>query len=172
MKIARLIMTLECNRRCVNCCNKHTSILSKATRIHNVSQLEPLGFNQVIITGGEPMLYPDRVIGIAQQAAKQGSEVFLYTAMYRPEIVTILNLVKGVHYTLHAPMSRKDFTGFHQFQRLIAHWVGSYRLYVDPNIKESILITPCVWKRVEIKPWLLEGDCPLPMGEELFILDS
>lgn len=172
LRVARLIMTFDCNRRCANCCNTYTSIMSNAIHIHNVSQLAPFDFDQVIITGGEPMLYPDRVIGIAQQASKQGSDVYLYTALYVPETATILKLVKGVHYTLHAPLRKDDLRGFYTFQNIISRWTGSYRLYIDPNIKHKIVIDPSAWARVEVKPWLLKGECPLPTGEELFILDS
>lgn len=118
------------------------------------------------------MLYPDLVIGLCEQAIKMGSEVFLYTALYIPEIATILKLVKGIHFTLHYPTNDSDLGGFYKFQNLIKSRVGSYRLYIDPEIDTSVLIWPWVWSRVEVKPWIKEGECRLPIGEKLFILDQ
>ena len=166
---ARVIITFKCNRRCVNCCNTYKSIIDAGKHIRSITELA--GYDQVILTGGEPMLFPDTVIGICEQLGKQGSEVFLYTALWVPQITTILKLVKGIHYTVHSPASDCDMIGFYKFQDLIKNRIGSYRLYIDPEVNRLITINPSVWSRVEIKPWLKEGECPLPIGEELFIID-
>lgn len=167
---ARVIITMDCPRNCKYCCNKYNSIIRQAKRIESVTFLSD--YDQVYVTGGEPMYQPGRLIGILQQLAKQQSEVFLYTALFKPEMATILPLVKGVHFSLHAPVSNDDIAGFNEFQRMISKWFGSYRLYIDPEIDESIAVKPSVWSRVEIKPWLLEHETQLPVGEDLFILDQ
>ena len=179
MKIARVIITTHCLRDCPYCCNKYRSIIDNAITLHNVDQLDSLGFDRILITGGEPMLVPNRVIAIAQHFNKLGKEVFLYTAMYRGELHTIVKLVKGIHFTLHYPLrdmhsvepwAYDDLDGFYRFQQMISGWMGSYRLYINPEIQSTISIIPSLWSRVEVKPWIQEADCHLPPNEELFIL--
>lgn len=118
------------------------------------------------------MLYPEYVSDFARYFKDMGKTVYLYTAMYHPQIREILPVVDGVQYTLHAPLSRVDLDGFQKFQDDIRLVRGSYRLYIDPSITTPIVICPNLWRRVEVKPWILEGACPLPPGETLFILDG
>jgi len=169
-KIARVIMTLKCNRDCKYCCNKNPNVLSQAKHIKSITELAD--YMVVVLTGGEPMLFPDRVIGLAQQAAKQGSVVYLYTAFYVPEIITILPLVKGLTYTLHAPLRKDDLARFYEFQRVISTRVGSFRLSIDPEINQFIEINPSVWIRVQVKQWLVGDKLHVPSSEDLFILDE
>jgi hypothetical protein len=79
--------------------------------------------------------------------------------------------VDGVHFTLHENSTDEDIAGFQSFQRLAGAHEGSFRLYLHPGVSGSIILVPGVWSRVEVKPWLPEGECPLPQDEELFVLD-
>lgn len=170
MKIARFIVTFNCNRHCDNCCNTHESVMSKAVHVQSIWELAE--FDRILITGGEPMLYPNQTANMAMILKGLGKEVFMYTAMYRPEMIKLMPVLDGIHFTLHHPIQFEDLTGFYNFQHLILDWAGSYRLYIDNRIDLPVEIAPNRWKRVEVKPWLSESECPLPPDETLVILDG
>ena len=64
----RLIITEECNRSCVGCCNNDFNL--KNLPIVNMFK----NYDKVIITGGEPMLYPDRVKQVISEVRLQNPE--------------------------------------------------------------------------------------------------
>lgn len=173
-KIARVLITKKCQRNCTYCCNQYTTIMDNAQTINDLKVLKD--YNTICITGGEPMLNPLRTRKIIQKLRNQklSITIYLYTAKYVPEIETILPLVQGVHFTLHSNSSEQDINDFQKFQQLIKNYYNgkSYRLYISPDIFYTISIQPNLWKRVEIKPWIPEGKCPLPTGETLFILNE
>lgn len=179
IKIARLIITFDCNRRCPHCCNKYKSMQRLMRPVDSLKELA--SYDQVLITGGEPMLNPPRTLGFAKALKQQRPDrpVFLYTALYDPRIADLLSTLDGVHYTLHAPVASKDMVGFENFQDLILRrgardWVShrpasSYRLYIDSSVSWTIALIPPAWRRVEVKPWILEKDLVLPPGEDLLV---
>lgn len=56
-KTARVIVTLACNRKCPGCCNE---TIGKVASIGDISVLSD--YEEVVITGGEPMLNPDSLL--------------------------------------------------------------------------------------------------------------
>jgi len=141
-------------------------------------------YDVLMLTGGEPMLYPDRIIKIARILRKVAphAQIFLYTALHKNDhdLERVLSHVDGVQFSLHKEANEKDIEQFQAFQNVANKWKGSksFRLYVDkamPNA-EKVKIIPSVWKRFEIKPWSTEAELKaqqpggLPAGEELFIL--
>jgi len=169
MKIARVLLWLDCNRNCPGCCNKYTSVMKDMKDI-TLEELED--FDTICLTGGEPMLYPDRLISIIKRlrVINPKAKIYLYTALYKLEMRSIIWLVDGIQYSLHYPMTTEDRLGFEYFQYDILYMRGSYRAYIDRRIDHAIRIYPERWTRVEIKSWMKEGDCPLPKNEQLFLL--
>lgn len=172
MKIARVITTWACPRDCDNCCNKDPGIVEQAKPC-SVADLQA-EYDQVILTGGEPMLHPVRILNIIKQLRRQThpnvQKIFLYTAMFTPALHGLVPRLDGVHFTLHYPLRRGDVWGFYRFQNLAQH-AGpekSFRLYIEPRITKPISIIPSAWARVKVKPWL--DQYPLPPNEELFQL--
>lgn len=55
---ARVIVTLECNRHCENCCNTGDAFLGYKV-LTDINEL--LAYEEIIITGGEPMLISNAV---------------------------------------------------------------------------------------------------------------
>ncbi|MEI8339365.1 MAG: 4Fe-4S cluster-binding domain-containing protein [bacterium] len=176
--IARLIITFTCNRACQGCCNSYSSILNRAEYIDDVSEIS--GFNSICLTGGEPLLNIDSTINILQAVKIKcpNSKVYLYTAFFTERVNEILDMVDGIHYTLHAEANLKDIEDFEKFQSLISIRSNekSFRLYIDSRVKHAVSIKPNIWKRLEIKRWLTEEELlllqpeGLPPNEKLFIL--
>jgi hypothetical protein len=143
--------------------------MSTGKQITDLAKLQE--FKYVCVTGGEPMLEPDRTAEIIAKLWKQRNDriIYLYTAFYHKSLEDIMCLINGVHYTLHYPMKSTDLTLFNQFQNLIEKYDNkSFRLYIDSRFTDTVMIRPNLWKRVEVKAW--QDYCPLPENEKLFIL--
>jgi hypothetical protein len=141
------------------------------------------GYDEVLITGGEPMLDPDRTAGIIHTLRENNpdAKIYLYTALYRPQIWTLFHMVDGIQFSLHAEANCQDICDFIEFQtelRLRSLEGKSLRLYIDNRIKFGVKIYPLLWQRAEVKPWLTEAQLialqpgGLPPGERLFILQD
>ncbi len=165
MKIARLILTFDCPRHCPYCCNNYSNMQRIMHSVDMIEQLAP--YDQVLLTGGEPMLQPYRTLAFARALKSQNANrpVYMYTALYDSAISALLPILDGVHYTIQAPASQGDIDGFRQFQDTIKSHAGSFRLYIMPRVTSSVEIIPSLWKRVEVKPWITEGNLVLPPGE-------
>ncbi len=178
MKIARVIITFKCLRKCAGCCNTYKSIMSVAKLLDDITTLKD--YDIVMITGGEPMLMPDRVIDLSKQLRSVSKcKIYLYTAYHKKleDLVSVLHYVDGIQYSLHAEATPYDIDDFHSFQNSISGYINkSFRLFIDNRIIHFVKILPMLWKRVEIKHWLTEEELlnkqtnGLPAGEELFIL--
>lgn len=179
MKNARLIITKRCNRDCPGCCNKYATVMSGCKYIASLSELAY--YDVVSVTGGEPMLdWRDTLRKILILRFCGVKTIYLYTALYRPEIENILPHVDGVQFSLHAEATFDDLWNFQLFQGLIRKYPGkSYRAFIDNKIGlNELVIKPNLWHRLEIKPWLTETDLlnlqpnGLPQNEELFCLTT
>jgi len=171
-KKARLVITYHCHRECKDCCNHHHSTMKdvKATKVADLAWYE-----KVIITGGEPLLYPKKLFWLVHQLRMQSVEqkVYLNTSLASPWLIENLDLFDGITLGLHAPANDNDISRFFNFQTAIRGRKESYRLYVDTGIKERVIpIIPDRWTRVEMGPMLLEGECPVPIGEDLLELQD
>lgn len=186
--IARVLVTTKCNRSCAGCCNTYTSTMKQAKFITSIEQV--LDHEIICITGGEPMLYPDKVLKLVTDLRNKwnyAGKIFLYTALWEPQLPNIIDHIDGVHYTLHEGADYGDVCGFYAYQdylvrlqkkekkvakRLKQTWVPtrSFRAYIDPRVTYTLTVRPWVYSRLEIKQWMDEGNCPLPQNEELFIM--
>jgi organic radical activating enzyme len=140
----------------------------EAVKPVNMEQLSK--YKSVMISGGEPLLYPKKLKALIHQLRKNNPEqiISLYTTLASDALIDMLWMFDRIHYTLHAPHTAQDQERFIKFQDAITNPHYSYRLYIDPAIKDvAIPIIPNRWNRVEVKPWIDEGDCPVPDGEDL-----
>ena len=168
MSKARIILSLECNRDCDYCCNKHPSLRAQMEPLASIRDV--LECEEIMLTGGEPMLDPGRVLSLAKYLrGYSDARLFLYTQLYVPALANILPFLDGVHYTIHKGAGDDERYGFQQFQRLIQGHKGSFRLYIHPEVFIPLMIWPDKWARIEQKPWLADGNCPLPEGERLYL---
>lgn len=164
----RLLLFKDCNRNCRGCCNKGFDLDS-------LPPLDPYlygsfqGYDNIILTGGEPMLDPFLIKKMVTAIRTQtGTPIILYTAKYdNPrELLSILKLVDGLTVTLHTP---KDVTAFSVFNNLVNQDVDffkekSLRLNVFYNVPLKTLKNNLqLWKVKKNIHWI--KDCPLPSNE-------
>lgn len=199
---ARLLVTRRCFRACPGCCNIRigTPEIPEPRRVSGVRDL--LGFDEIMITGGEPMLLMndpenDPVTSLLAElrAAGYTGRIYLYTAKFKLDALErVLPYLDGIHYTVHAPppawsgipwnawgrddvdTAWTDVSDWFDFQcwaagAKLAFPNLSLRAYLDPRFPLKLELLPGIgWTRLEVKPWIDDGRCPLPAGEELLEL--
>lgn len=160
---ARLIVTYKCNRDCPGCCNKNW-------KYDPAQEIDNYDYEEIIITGGEPLLFLEKVIELIKDIrTKSSAKILLYTAQSR-QIMKILNLVDGVCLTLHEQADVHSFNYFvWENKDRLAKANKSLRLNV---FKEAMVNTHVytlgLFKVKDNIEWL--KDCPLPSDEKLFKL--
>jgi organic radical activating enzyme len=155
MRKARLLFTNACHRNCKGCCNKNWT--GEPAKLITFEQL--LDFDEIYITGGEPMLYIEELKNLINILKKSNKTVFLYTALPHPysDFIEILNMVDGLTLTLHDIADYKLFQAY-DLNKLVPN-NKQLRLNVFPKIK----INSDVW---DVRPKIWIKDAPLPDGEE------
>jgi len=161
-KFARVVMSFKCNRKCKGCCNQimdFDHILAKVEEIKD--------YEEVFVTGGEPMLYPDRLIQVIDILRSNGNKkIFLYTAWPHPKkkFLEVMKHLDGVTLTLHAALDRMLFydNGYDKMKfpgkdmRLKVFSVKKFGDMGDWDVRSTKWIT----------------DCPMPPDEDLYVLSE
>lgn len=171
-KKLRLVVTAKCHNCCPMCCNNRFDL-------NELPVVDRWDYDEIMLTGGEPMLFPDRVINlihtIRKAAACMGSnpKIYMYTALPEADAVatigdgsgdllSVLPLLDGVVVTPH------DFIGVDEFvsinRALPANHGKSLRLNIFPEVSLPAGIDLSAWKVKEMQ-WV--KDCPVPEGEDL-----
>jgi organic radical activating enzyme len=163
-KKARLIVTYDCNKNCDGCCNKNWKY-APARKIQSLVELRE--FDEIMITGGEPMLYPEKLADLLTELGlKTDAKLYLYTAYPYPEssFLILLSLLDGVTITIHNEQDSKRFLDSSILGSYLSTKLMRLNTFVDgyENIDK-------VWKVKRVE-WI--KDCPLPIGEELLILNK
>lgn len=155
MKSLRLILLEECYRSCNNQFD-----FSTYPTIKNFS-----GYNEVILTGGEPMLKPNLVIEVAKKFLKEDvrTKIYLYTAKVDNlhDMHAVLHYLDGVTITLHKQNDVLPFMFFAQQYRFLCE-TYSMRLNIFKDIKvpEEFLEG---WQVKDNIEWI--DNCPVPEDE-------
>jgi len=156
----RLLLWEECNRACEGCCNKQWDL--GALEVES----DFTKYDEILLTGGEPMLYPDRVIDTVAAIRKQTTcPIYLYTAWTQDidALLRVNSIVNGLTVTLHTEADVPRFNAFHREllqQRNLT--MNSYRLNVFEEAKmPRRLLWP--WQVKRDMEWI--EDCPLPSNE-------
>lgn len=171
MKKLRLLLWEDCGKSCPGCCNKDWKLkqLPIATNL--------IAYDEIILTGGEPMLYPEllqRVIGEIQ-ATTNSPKIYLYTANTKnyDKLINILLDINGITITLHDPEDVTDFLKLieemKKISEVIPHWLDnkSLRLHIFKEAHATVLNNiklPGWWDIKKDIEWI--ENCPLPEGEE------
>ena len=175
---ARLIVTHLCPRSCSYCCNKSKKTMDSAIEIKNLADLKD--FKEIMITGGEPLLY-QKIDVLMEELAKNNPEVklYLYTAFYKDVLNTCMkndNLV-GIQYTVHEKATAADIGRFKAMQGTILlsevfskRALRSKRLVVHDSVSIALPILPSAWNKIRVKSEWKPSDIDCrPKEEELFI---
>ena len=180
-KTARVIVTYRCDRKCENCCNEH---------IRNVPEVQfedLLEYDEIVITGGEPMLIAPRVVEMVHRLQANGftGNIYLYTAMFKRNHwahKTLVKEVTGITYTLHFPVLREDVVQAYDLNQYIRDNLDNQnnsradRLFYDSRcwlfMDEIMKGTQNAnhWTEVRSLRWK-DGECPVPEHEELLFYD-
>lgn len=167
---ARVIVTKQCNRKCIGCCNESLGDIRK------VQYEELLTYKEIIITGGEPMLIAEKVCNFIDKLSSDGynGKIYLYTASYYMpfECFDLLQKVDGITYTVHYPVTSSDISMLKLIQ-LELHKRKEYssRISIDSRIDKELtdVFEPELWDDVRHLEW--KDDCPLPANEKLFLFE-
>lgn len=106
-KTARVIVTFGCNRKCPGCCN---SQLPEYRTVHSDEEL--MKYQEIVITGGEPMLVPGKVLEFINRMWDKGyrGKMYMYTSFWNGKGISkeILKELDGFTFTLHAECTDVD----------------------------------------------------------------
>lgn len=162
----RLLVTTQCPNKCPMCCNNSWDFTQ-------LPVVEHFNYKEVMITGGEPLLFPNEVV-ILSDAIKNANmlvyhhevSVFVYTAL-ADYILTVLPHVDGVVYTPH---SKKDIESFLKTNRTIGLFSEtvrnkSLRLNLFGDMKK-LLPANTDLSHWQVKDMIWIKDCPVPADEE------
>ena len=160
MKKLRLLLFTNCDRSCAGCCNKDWDTLA----LPSVGLLYP--YDLVLLTGGEPLLFPQIVREAIQDIRFYSkAKVIVYTAMTKKigRFQDILGRADGMTVTLH---EQKDVADFERMLEKIPpeEFSGkSMRLNVFKGVGVE---HPEGWQVKDQIEWV--KDCPLP-DDEVFM---
>lgn len=159
-KKLRLLLFADCNRHCAGCCNKDWNLES----LPICTDYTP--YDEILLTGGEPMLKPDLTVQAIQEIRQQtNAPIILYTAdLAKPIWLYFINsLIDGLTVTLHTPGDVRVFESYDRYFTPPEHMKGRMRLNVFKEAGE-VRAKPH-WKVKPGMEWI--KNCPLPEGEVL-----
>ena len=168
MKKLRLLMTSVCLKSCEGCCNKDYN-LSKLPKVSH------LNYDEILLTGGEPMLYPDAVISVAKliRAVNPNTKIYLYTSKFDViewKFMEALNVLHGITCTLHTQEDAVHFANIlHYIQQLGYAKHKSLQLHIFKGVDIDSVVQ---FNRTWLRDWKVKENiewienCPLPEGEE------
>lgn len=158
----RLLVRPDCNRACPGCCNKQWDL----TDLPICDSFT--GYDEIMLTGGEPMMDYAKVIRITQDIRKQDPTVpiFMYTAKTTPvnELGIALFNLSGVTVTLHKQSDVEPFLKFNEY-------VKTWKLHKKRTLRLNIFKPIVLPAEADISHWITKPDmewilnCPLPADE-------
>lgn len=163
-KKLRLLLFENCNRSCPGCCNNDWD-LSKLPIVESFDD-----YDEILLTGGEPMLMPMTVINTAAKIRRSDvlTDIYMYTAKVNNliDMIAVLSILDGITVTLH---EQKDVAPFLLLNRYLCSRVYYYsHLSLRLNVFEGIQLKKeqfdCNFWKVK---WGMEWikNCPIPIDE-------
>ena len=159
MKKLRLLLFEECNRNCPGCCNNDWGLQNLPIVMSYAD------YDQILLTGGEPLLHPETVKFVVKDIKKENScPIYLYTAKTNniPDFIDVLNYVDGICITLHTQADVKPFKVLNAYLLHKYRYAKSLQLNVFRDIKLENFDPPR-WKVKKDMVWI--KNCPLPENE-------
>jgi organic radical activating enzyme len=165
MKKARVLLWETCNRNCDGCCNKEWDLKA----LPKVGMKELAKYDEIILTGGEPMIYPEELLFIANGLRKKfpTKTLYLYTAKVDNVLwQQVMNMFDGVCVTLH---EQADVT---QFEVWALNARESHVMSKRLNVFKEVHLSEMMREKIKKAGWIIKDemewikDCPLPNDEE------
>lgn len=155
----RLKVTGQCLKNCEGCCNKDWPSIPVFNKVFT-------DYTQILITGGEPMFFPNKLARLIKDLKPLGIPIYVYTAKVDDlaQAMRILCLADGITLTLH---TQEDVVNFYRFQDSIGQYLyesKSLRLNIFKGVQANYRKT--WWKTRHDIEWI--KNCPLPADEEFF----
>jgi organic radical activating enzyme len=164
----RLLFTKDCIRNCEGCCNKQWDL--DKLPVFDINSDDTSMYSEILITGGEPLLYPERLYKLLFNLYRKNfnGEVYIYTAwtkLWSLDQLDIIKFVDGFTITIHDQQAADEFVETEKQIRLMSNdYKGmSMRLNVFEGCTLSSYI-PEEYKIKENMKWNTEN-CPLPQDE-------
>ena len=158
----RLLVDWECNLKCAYCCNEQQRFRKDITPIDSLSVINWDKYSFVCITGGEPLLFMDRVREVAA-LSKGFNIIYSNGLLWNQGIADKLSLwnIKAANIGLHYPKS------FDQVIKNISSITTniSVRFHVWDKFKEEMLEK---YPHVNFRFWTMD-DCDRD-NEDRFVL--
>jgi hypothetical protein len=131
-------------------------------------------YEEIMITGGEPLLFPDRVIDLVHWLRwRSTAKIFVYTAMVT-DFIQIADETDGMTLTLHTAEDARAFAAWTRedaSRKWLQRYKGSLRLNIfGEAFREPKFILIPMQFAVKLVEWI--KDCPLPRGEVLLKLNN
>ena len=167
----RLLVTDKCTRNCIGCCNN--DIKPSGSISEDDVMLTDWGiYEELIITGGEPLLYPFQLKNLLDHITPYYDvPIILYTAIWPVMCIDVIdrifNNLTGITFTIH------DKQGIRDFVRLDIWLRVHHNIILSPeapfikrlNIFCDVPFYPfnCYGWDVKFIEWI--DKCPLPENE-------
>lgn len=175
-KKLRLLLTTKCPNKCPMCCNNSWDF-------SKLPVVERWNYEQIMFTGGEPLLFPARVSNFANSVKEivkvqygYTPKIYVYTAVCDSlQLCLGLKHLDGVVLTPHNRSDVNKFLAFNDSLLNNPYYKGfeekSLRLNLFKNIKEMIPegTDLSLWQ-VKDMEWV--KDCPVPEGEDFRRISS
>ena len=167
MNKLRLLFNTQCNRSCAGCCNKDWNL-------GELPEVEHFNYDIIMITGGEPLLEPERLIGLVQAIrVVSRAQIYLYTAMTVHQrsfklIYDVMRYIDGVTITLHtqydvAGLKHVIYSIQNDVKTRAVFYKKSVKINIFEGIDEESISYPPMWDIKRNITWI--KNCPLPDGE-------
>lgn len=164
----RLLVTTKCHNKCPMCCNNSWDF-------SKLPVVEHFNYKEIMITGGEPLLFPEELAYLATSIKRiqklvygKDGKLFLYTAIAE-SLPSYIRYFDGVVYTPHSVADIRNFLEVNDFllscKDEFEEGNTSLRLNLFPDMKKHIPehTDLSLWKVKDIS-WV--ADCPVPPDEE------
>lgn len=172
-KTARVIVTLNCNRKCPGCCNIN---LPEHRKVSTDEEL--MGYQEIVITGGEPMMIPGKVLEFINRMWEKGyrGKMYLYTSFWNGKGISkeILKELDGLTFTFHAECTDEDIIALKNLSNsgILQNKDFSSRLIIDKRVYERYDLSNINFSRWDVIRRLeWKEKCNPAENEELLIYE-
>jgi len=161
----------DCGRNCPGCAD--TLERTKQERREITSFAELAGFEEIIITGGDPMVRPidtaNWLDDYSMTAQRKRQRLILYTArspMLLRDIIWFQR-VDGVTFTVHRTPTGEELDSFTAVQNMAfdkrdSGSSMSFRLKIDSRCGMYLNLLPTAWDIIELFEWMGPAESCLP----------